>query len=198
MVDEHATAGRERVDQRRGQRGGLLLVGEKVQDAAQHQADRPVPVEQFAGRTEHPFWIAQVAPDGERPAVVGQQRGGVRDHHRVVIQVDNVDILVEALGNLVHVLHGGQAGADVEQLGNAFVADHVPDDAGQHVALRPHTALGHRQQGDHPVRQRPVGREVVSPAEQIVVNARVVRAGGVDLGRLGHEKTLRPTSASGE
>ena len=169
-----------------------------MQDAAHHQADRPVPVEQFAGGAEHAFRIAEVAPDGERPPVVGQQRGGVRDHHRVVVQVDDAGILVEALGDLVHVLHGGQAGADVEQLGNALVADHVTDDASEHVALRPYAAFGHGQQGDHPVRQRTVGRKVVPPTKQVIVNARVVRAGGVDLGRLGHEKTLRPIGGTSE
>jgi hypothetical protein len=123
-----------------------------VQDAAQHQADRLVPVEQVAGGGEDAFWVTEVAHDRERPLVVGQQRRGVGYHHRVVVQVDDADVRVEALGDLVHVLRGGQAGADVEHLGQTLTADHVPDDAGEHAALRPHAALDRGQQGDHPVR----------------------------------------------
>jgi hypothetical protein len=123
-----------------------------VQDAAQHQADRLVPVEQVAGGGEDAFWVTEVAHDGERPPVVGQQRGGMGDHHRVVVQVDDSDGRVEALSDLVHVLRGRQARADVEHLGQALIADHVPDDAGEHAALRPHAALDCGQQGNHPVR----------------------------------------------
>jgi hypothetical protein len=152
VIDEHAAAGRECLDQFRRQCGRLLLIEEKVQDAAQHQADRLVPVEQAAGDGEDAFRVTEVAHDGERPLVVGQQRRRVRDHYRVVVQVDDADIRIEALGDLVHILRGGQAGTDVEQLGQTLIADHVPDDAGEHAALRPHAALDRGQQGDHPVR----------------------------------------------
>ena len=192
MIDEHAAAGRECLDQFRRQRGRLLLVKEKVQDAAQHQADRLVPVEQVAGGGEDACWVAEVATDSERPLVVGQQRRGVGDHHRVVVQVDDADVRVETLGDLVHVLRGGQARADVEQLDQALIANHVPDDAGEHAALRPHAALDRGQHSDHPVRQRPVDREIITPAKQVVVHTRVVGVRGVDLGRLSHERTLRP------
>jgi len=192
VVDEHATARRERVHQGRHEFGWLLLVEDLVQDSAEHQANRPVQVKQFAGGAQDGFGVAQVALHGERPLVVGQQSGRVRDHHRVVVQVDHADVRVHALGDLMHVLHCGQAGADVEQLGHALIADKEADDAGEHFALQSRAGSGRRHRNDHPVCLCSVNGEIVSPAEQVVIYAGSVGARGIDLGRLGHEKNSRP------
>jgi hypothetical protein len=162
-----------------------------VQDAAEHQPDRLVPVEQFAGRVQDAFGVAQVALDGKGPLVVGQQGGGVRDHHRVVVQVDDADVRVDALGKLMDVLHGGQAGADVQELDHVLVPDEVADDPGENLPLQLRADPGRGHRHDHLFGQRPVDREVVSPAEEVVVNARAIGARGVDLGGLGHEKNSR-------
>jgi hypothetical protein len=190
MVDEDAATGRERVGQHRHQVGRLVLVGDLVQDAAQDQADRLVPVEQFAGGAQHAFGVAQVALDGEGAPVVGQQGGRVRDHHRIVVQVDDAYVLIETLGNLMDVLRGGQAGANVEQLADTLVANHVADGAGENLALQSRANSGRGHRDHHPVGQRPVNRVIIPPAKQVVVHAGTVGAGGVDLGRLGHERTL--------
>jgi hypothetical protein len=198
VADEQAAAGRERVDQRRHQAGRLLLVHDLVQDAAQHQADRLVPVEQLAGGGEDAFGVTQVALDRERPLVVGQQRRRVRHHHRVVVQVNDAHVRVVALGDLMDVLRGGQARADIEQLGHPRVADQVADRPGENIALHPHACLRGGHAGQDPLGQRPVDREIVTAAEQVVVNARTIRTGRVDLGRLGHVRTLKPGTRSSE
>jgi hypothetical protein len=192
VVNEHAAARCQGVHQGRHQIDRFLLVEDLVQDPAEHQADRLIAVKQFAGGAEDAFRIAQVAADRERPFVVGQQGDGVRDHHRVVVQVDHPDVRVEPLAYLMDVLHGGQAGADVQQLGHALVADHVADDAGEHLPLQLRARPGRGHGGDNPVALRPVDREVVPPAKQVVVHARGIGARCVDLGRLGHEKNSRP------
>src|SRR5438094_8758619 len=60
-------------------------------------------------------WPGQVAGGGRGPRS-GQQGARVADHHRIVVHVDHVRVLGGAPGDLVHVLHGGQAGANVEEL----------------------------------------------------------------------------------
>ena len=66
-----------------------------------------------------------------------QQRGGVAEHDRVVVDVDDPAPRRDRLGDLVGIALGGQAGPDVEELAQAGL-------------------LG--QEPDRPAQERPVGR----------------------------------------
>jgi hypothetical protein len=65
----------------------------------------------------------------------------------------------------MHVLGGGQAGADVEQLGNARLGGEETDHSGEHVTLGAHAELGFGEGGDDAVAYRPVGGGAGGAAE---------------------------------
>jgi len=60
----------------------------------------------------------------------------------------------------VHVAHGRDAGADVDELVDALAGDEAHGAADEGPVFPGHRD-GVRQGGDHPVGERPVGREVV-------------------------------------
>jgi hypothetical protein len=181
VVDEHVAAGRERVDQCPDELGGAFGVEDVVDDAAQQQPDRLVPVQLRAdcGIADDARGVEQVTAHDERAVVVGEQRAGVRQHHGVVVQVHDAGRRVDPLGDLVDVVRGGQARADIKQLRDADLADQVAHHPAEHGALRLHAGLNLRERGDDLVAERAVGGEIVLTAEQIVVDPRHVRTGRV-------------------
>jgi hypothetical protein len=116
----------------------------------------------------------------ERRLVVGEQRPGVAQHDRVVVDVDHAGGGLDLLGDLVHVLRGGQAGTDVEQLPDARLADQVADHAPEDVPLGAHAHLYRGQRRDHLLGDGAVGGEVVLAAEKVVVDPGDVRLRGVE------------------
>src|SRR5216684_8031764 len=56
---------------------------------------------------------------------------GVREHQRVVVDVDDAALRHDGLGHLVGVVSRGQAGADVEELAYARLGGQVAHAAGQ-------------------------------------------------------------------
>jgi hypothetical protein len=65
VVEEHLTAGRERVHQAGDDGGRVLLVADVVEDAAEEQPDRPTEVDRGTERgvLEEPVGIEQIALD---------------------------------------------------------------------------------------------------------------------------------------
>src|SRR4029077_8670554 len=116
----------------------------------------------------------QVALDDESRLVVGEECLGVGQHDRVVVQIDHAGGRVDPLGDLVHVVRGGQARADVQQLPEADLADQVTDHPAEDVTLSPHPELDRGDRREHPVTHVPIGGEVVLPAQQVVVYPRDV------------------------
>jgi hypothetical protein len=110
-----------------------------VQDAAEQQPDRLVPVQVLAhaGIGQEAGRIPEVPAHGEGHLVVGEQRLGVGEHDGVVVEVDHAGGRVDPVGDLVHVLRGRQPGADVQELPQASLADQVPDHAAEQVTLGP-------------------------------------------------------------
>jgi hypothetical protein len=144
----------------------MFLVQDVVQDAAEQQPDRLIPVQVLAyrGIGEDSRGIAQVALDGEGHLVVGEQGLGVGQHHRVVVEVDHPGGRVDPVGDLVHVLRDRQARTDVEQLPDARLADQEADHPAEQVALGAHAHLDRGQLGDDPLGDGPVGGEIVLAA----------------------------------
>ncbi len=100
----------------------------------------------------------------------------MREHDRVVVHVDHPGARRGPVRDLVHVVGGGQARADVEQLPDAGLADQVAHYPAEHGPLRLHADLDFGQPGHDLVAHSAVGGKVVPAAKQIVVDARRVRA----------------------
>ena len=147
-------------------------------------ADRLGEVERPAGPGDDRGGVAGVGVE-EADAAFGraQQGARVRQHHRVVVDVDDAAGRVDRLGDLVRVAGRGHAGADVEELpypGLGGQVGHRP--AQERAGGRPE--LRHRRgDGDQQLGGPAVGLEVIAAAHQVVPDPRDVRRGGVDLDR---------------
>ena len=135
-----------------------------------------------AGLGEDPVRVPYVGFDVGAPAGrrAGQQGAGVQQDDRVVVGVDDPCSGSRPLRHLMGVVHGGQAGADVEELPDARVGRQVMHDGGEE---HPDAAgdVGHGgHDGEHFLGGDPVGREVVLAAEPVVVDARRVRHADVE------------------
>jgi hypothetical protein len=73
------------------------------------------------------------------------------------------------------VVRGGQAGADVQELADAARAGQVADSPGQEGPLFPHPGDDRGEIADRLLGGFPVGREVVLPAQPVVIDAGLVR-----------------------
>src|SRR5712691_3577779 len=104
----------------------------------------------------------------------------MRQHHRVVIDVDDPASGIDPLSDLVHVFRGRQARADVDQLPYAGLCDQEPDHAAEYLALRPDTDLHRGCRGDDLVTDRSVRAVVIFPAQQVVVHAGNMRLPWID------------------
>ncbi len=102
--------------------------------------------------------------------------------------------------DLVHILRGRQARADIQELPDARLADQVADDTPEQVALGPHADLDGGQRGEDLLGGRPVGGEVVLAAEQEVINPGDVRPGGGErsIFGAGHDAIVSEVTAGDE
>src|SRR5439155_19384220 len=93
----------------------------------EHDGDRLAEV-QGAGRLlEDLVRVPQVGVEvrGDALRAAGQQRAGVRQDQRVVVDVDDAALRRDGLGHLVRVAGRGQPGAEVEELPDARVGGQV-------------------------------------------------------------------------
>ena len=118
---------------------GPVGVGDEVHHPGQQDAHRPAEVDQpeLSGLGEDPLRLTQVGVDDPGQLVAGQQLPAVRDRHRVDVDVHHSGLGVHPLRHLVHVAHGGNSGADVEELVDAGVEQH-PDGPAQELPAGAH------------------------------------------------------------
>jgi len=102
---------------------------------------------------------------------------------RIVVDVDHPGVLIDGLGDLVHVLLGGQTRADVEELPDARLLSEPAHrlDEQPPVGLRPYPDLRHPL--EDLFGRLAVGGVVVLAAQEVVVHAGDVRLLDVDAGR---------------
>ena len=122
--------------------------------------------------------IPQVTGQGDDAGVERHEAACVRDHHRVVVHVGDPGPRQHRAGGLMRARAGGQAGADIDELGD-ILAGHVRDRAGQERPVLPGQLRQPRVRGQQPGRLIPVGGEVRAAPEQVVIDAGDVRLGGV-------------------
>src|SRR5690606_3276733 len=162
---------------------GVLVPMEVHHQADDHEAHGTVEVDRLLDVrvVQDAAGVAQVRGGDHRGVVVRQQGPAVREHDRVVVDVADLRVGVDRLGHLVRVLHGGQAGADVEELVDALPS-HVPHPLSETapVVLAGLADVGHVLL-DHggPFA---VHREVVLAAEGRVVDAGDGGPADVELG----------------
>ena len=122
-------AGRERGQQLGDDPGRVGLVGDEVQDGQEQQRDRLVEVDQLAQRGvgQDRVRLEHVPPDHRGAGDAVQHAAGVRQHDRVVVDVDDPGLRAGVQRDLVRVAHRGQSGADVDDLLDSGLADQVAD-----------------------------------------------------------------------
>jgi hypothetical protein len=163
-------------------RGGTARRGrvQEVQDGRQQDAHRLGQVDE-AGQDrigEDGRRVPQVARHRDDPGAAGPEGAGVRDDHRIVVDVDDPGVGHRGFGRLVRAGAGRQACAHVDELADPL-SRRVGDGAGQEGAVVPGQVRQPWVRGQQPGRLVAVGGEVGRAPEQVVVNARDVRLGGV-------------------
>src|SRR3569833_620987 len=170
--DEVATRGQCRTDHRHD----LLRtvgVGEELQDRGEQHADGTIQVDDPGDRrmAQDSAGIAQVGLDHGDALVHGEERLPVGDDDRIVVHVDDAGLRVVLLGDLVDVLGGRQTAADVDELGDATLADEVTDGPQTEPAVLDDDLPDARIGGERLSRAVTVHLEVVLAAKQAVDDA---------------------------
>jgi hypothetical protein len=153
-----------------------------AEHAHEHDRDRLVEVQDFAGLGNDQIRIVIVRVDVRCHALgsrVDQQHPRVRQHDRIVVDVHDPRLRRDRLGDLVGVLHGGQAGADVEELANPGFPGQEPHDANEKLSR----LLGHSdhvEELQRGVTGVPVGLVVVLTSHPVVPDAGRTRHVEVD------------------
>src|SRR5207253_2640387 len=109
------TARRQAVEQRVDDRGRLFVAADVAQDAQQHERYRFGEVENLGGGGQDARGVAQIGihVGGNALGTAGQQGAGVREHDRVVVDVDDPARGGDPLRDLMGVVRRWQPGADI-------------------------------------------------------------------------------------
>lgn len=117
VADQQMAAdGEPALDRRR--RGVGPVVIEVVQDARSDDGERLVEVDMAPGHRvlEDRLGVPDVGGDHSGRVLVAEQRSTVREHERVVVDVDDTDGRVDLVCDLVHVADSRQARAEIDDL----------------------------------------------------------------------------------
>lgn len=97
--------------------GRIGFIGNEVQNRREHDGNGLTEVDQAANllMAEDVIEIRQICADG-RGMRGGQSGLRMADRHRVFVYVHHARIRRDLRSDLMHVLYGGQAGSDVEEL----------------------------------------------------------------------------------
>src|SRR6266571_1717196 len=130
--------------------------------------------------------VAQVGVDVVAGALgrAGEQGAGVHQHERIVVDVDDARFRGDRLGDLVGVVGGRQAGADVQELADPRLAGQVPDRAAQERPVSAGEAGDVREHRHDLVTDHAVGRVMVLAAQPVIPDPGRVRHGYVELRRV--------------
>ena len=171
-MDEDIAARWKRAVQRVQQFGGVLPIQDVMQDAAEQQADRTIPVQVLADVRvlKDPGGTAEVTLHHDGAGIVGEQRPGVGKSDRVIVDVDHPAPRVEPFCYFMDIVSRGQSGADVNELPDACIFDQVTDHPAEQCPLRPYADLNGGKRFDDPVAQRAVGGEIVLSAKKVVIH----------------------------
>ena len=177
-VRESQVAARRHGPHQPGHQGGrLVLVGDAVQDAEEHDRDRPAEVQDLGGPGQDRVEVAQVGVDvgGRTLGAAGQQGPGVQEHDRVVVHVHDAGMRRHPLGYFVRIVPRGQPSPDVQELPDARFGHQVVHRPAEERPLRP-DADQDVGEGLHDLfGRRPVDREIVLAPQPVVIHPRDMR-----------------------
>src|SRR5439155_23065187 len=99
------------------------------QDPQHHEGDGLGEVQRLGRLVQDPVGVAYIGVHvaGDALWTAGEQGPRMDQHQGVVVHVDDAALRGDRLGDLVGVVGGGQAGADVEELPDARLAGQIPD-----------------------------------------------------------------------
>src|SRR5690606_33097741 len=159
-------------------------VGEVPEPAEDRHGDRLLEVEDPLRAPEDAVDVADVGLEaGGLPlGRADGQRPGVREHERVVVDVDDPALRGDPLRHLVGVVRRREPGADVEELADAGLARQELHDPPQETPRLPRVHPDLRVDRGDGVTRLPVDGVVVLAAEEVVPDARRMRDGRVDPG----------------
>jgi hypothetical protein len=159
----------------------VVGVGYHVQDGEQRDRHGPGEVQHLPGASEDRGSIAQVRVDvlGGTCFAARQQRAGMSEHDRVVVDVHHPGLRGDRLGDLVGVTRCGDASADVQELTDPSVGRKVADGTPEErpVAARGGDCLRIDLQDRFGC--RPVGGVIVLAAKKEIIYSSLVRHAGV-------------------
>ena len=185
-AQDEVASGRHAVPERRHDVRCLRGL-EEVQNRRQDHAKRLARVDQrrqLRAGQDVPR-AAHVPRHGGHPARIGEQRGGMRDHHRVVVHVRHAGIRAGQPRDLMRWSAGRHAGAHVDELHDPLPG-HVVNRASLELPALPRQDRRQRQDLLKLRRRLPVHPKVVLPAQGIVVQARGCRPPGIER----HQRTI--------
>jgi hypothetical protein len=133
-----------------------------LQDHQRHDRDRPAQVESLRRARQHLLGVPDVGRHvgGDPLGRAGQQGPGVAEHDRVIVDVHDPGVRGDLLGDLVGVLRGRQAGAQVKKLLDPGLRGQVAYRASEEGLVAPHARQDGRVGRDHLLRGLPVGCRV--------------------------------------
>ncbi len=182
MRDRDEAARRQVGCQRGDDPRRVVGVGHEMQDRQKQDGDGLGEVQRPGRLPQDVFGVVQIGLKVVAGTLVGagEQRTGVRQDERVVIDVHNPGPRIDPLGDLMSAVGCGEPGADVDELVNAVALAHVAHRAGEEAAVADGGGDHLRPPLDHPGGDVAVGRVVVFTADPDVVHTRWVRDGGIE------------------
>ncbi len=192
LLLDQVAARRQAVEQRAHDRAGLFVVRDVPEHADHQQRDRLGEVQRLGRLGDDRLGVVHVGVDVAGGALgrAGEQRAGVGEHQRVVVDVDDAGFRGQPLGDLVGVVGGRQARADVEELAYALLLDQVPHGAREELAAGARLVQLLGVVREELVARLAVGLEVVLAAQPVVPDPGGMRHGGVERVRACHERTV--------
>jgi hypothetical protein len=157
-----------------------------LQDRHQQHGDRLAEVQHLRRASEDLAGVAGVGVNvlGSPGRVAGEQRPGMNENDRVIVDVDDPAPRRHRLSHLVRVIRRRNAGADVQELPDPCLCGQEPHHA---RLVGPVGASRLRDGGESSYRLvsgGPVSGEIILPAQPIVVDTSDMRNAGIERHRL--------------
>jgi len=151
------------------------------QHSEHRDGDRPAEIQRLGGPGEDGVGIAQVGVDIVRCPfrAAGQQPPCVREHQRVVVDVDDPGPRNQPLGDLMGIVRRRQPGPDIQELAPARLASQIAHGPAQELAVLPRLLPDVRQQFGDAVAYFAVDLVIVLAAEPVIPDPGRVGSGRV-------------------
>src|SRR5215470_12906208 len=182
VLEHQVTGGRQAVHKPADDRVWPLVVGDVPHNAAKNERYGLGEIQRARRGVQDFVRLTQVRVDvvGDPLGRAGQQRPGVREHERIIVDIDDPACWIQPLRNLMCVVDRGQAGASVQKLVNISLSYQIVDGPGEKLPVGSRLGDDTREGLDKLVAGLPVDRIVILTAQPVIPNASRVRDSRVD------------------